>query len=108
MFGDKVSVLNSRLSQGERYDQFKRAKNGEIQVMVGPRSALFTPFSDLGLIVIDEEHEPTYKSENTSEGIMPETAIGEGKTWNMPVWSWDQPLRHWKPTVMPVTENIFW
>ena len=65
MFGDKVSVLNSRLSQGERYDQFKRAKRGEIQVMVGPRSALFTPFSDLGLIVIDEEHEPTYKSENT-------------------------------------------
>ena len=52
MFGDKVSVLNSRLSQGERYDQFKRAKRGEIQVMVGPRSALFTPFSDLGLIVI--------------------------------------------------------
>ena len=41
MFGDKVSVLNSRLSQGERYDQFKRAKRGEIQVMVGPRSALF-------------------------------------------------------------------
>ena len=44
-FGDKVSVLNSRLSQGERYDQFKRAKRGEIQIMVGPRSALFTPFS---------------------------------------------------------------
>ena len=42
-FGDKVSVLNSRLSQGERYDQFKRAKRGEIQVMVGPRSALLTP-----------------------------------------------------------------
>ena len=60
-FGDKVSVLNSRLSQGERYDQFKRAKRGEIQIMVGPRSALFTPFSRLGLIIIDEEHEQTYK-----------------------------------------------
>ena len=69
MFGDKVSVLNSRLSQGERYDQFKRAKRGEIQGMVGPRSALFTPFSDLGLIVIDEEHEPTYKSENTPRSV---------------------------------------
>lgn len=75
MFGDKVSVLNSRLSQGERYDQFKRAKRGEIQLMVGPRSALFTPFSDLGLIVIDEEHEPTYKSENTPRYHARETAI---------------------------------
>ncbi len=75
MFGDKVSVLNSRLSQGERYDQFKRAKRGEVQVMVGPRSALFTPFSRLGLIVIDEEHEPTYKSENTPRYHARETAI---------------------------------
>ena len=46
--GNKVSVLNSRLSQGERYDQFCRAKQGEIQIMVGPRSALFTPFGKLG------------------------------------------------------------
>ena len=75
VFGDKVSVLNSRLSQGERYDQFKRAKRGEVQVMVGPRSALFTPFSNLGLIVIDEEHEPTYKSENTPRYHARETAI---------------------------------
>ena len=61
-FGEKVSVLNSRLSLGERYDQFRRAKQGEIQIMVGRRSALFTPFSRLGLIIIDEEHEQTYKS----------------------------------------------
>ena len=74
-FGDKVSIMNSRLSQGERYDQFKRAKRGEIQVMVGPRSALFTPFSRLGLIVIDEEHEPTYKSENSPRYHARETAI---------------------------------
>ena len=74
-FGDKVSIINSRLSQGERYDQFKRAKRGEIQVMVGPRSALFTPFSRLVLIVIDEEHEPTYKSENSPRYHARETAI---------------------------------
>lgn len=74
-FGDKVSVLNSRLSQGERYDQFKRAKRGGIQVMVGPRSALFTPFPNLGLIVIDEEHEPTYKSENSPRYHARETAV---------------------------------
>lgn len=74
-FGDKVSVLNSRLSQGERYDQFRRASRGEIQVMVGPRSALFTPFSNLGLIIIDEEHEQTYKSENTPRYHARETAV---------------------------------
>ena len=62
-FGERVSILNSRMSAGERYDQFVRAKKGEIQVMVGPRSALFTPFTHLGLIIIDEEHETSYKSE---------------------------------------------
>ncbi len=63
-FGERVSVVNSSLSYGERYDQFERAKRGELDVMIGPRSALFTPFSDLGLIVIDEEHENSYKSES--------------------------------------------
>ena len=62
-FGDRVSTLHSKLSEGERYDQFERAKKGEIDVMIGPRSALFTPFSNLGLIVIDEEHESSYKSD---------------------------------------------
>lgn len=63
-FGDVVAIMNSRLSKGERYDQFERAKKGLIQIMIGPRSALFTPFPNLGLIVIDEEHESAYKSEN--------------------------------------------
>ena len=74
-FGEKVSVINSRQSQGERYDQFKRARKGEVQVMVGPRSALFTPFSRLGLIVLDEEHEPSYKSENSPRYHARETAV---------------------------------
>ncbi|MCD7842617.1 MAG: primosomal protein N' [Lachnospiraceae bacterium] len=64
-FGDRISILHSRLSQAERYDQFERAKAGDIDVMIGPRSALFTPFERLGLIIIDEEHEPSYKSETT-------------------------------------------
>lgn len=64
-FGDRVSILNSRMSQGERYDQSLRAKNKEIDLVIGPRSALFTPFPDLGLIIIDEEHETSYKSETT-------------------------------------------
>lgn len=62
-FGDRVSIMNSRLSGGERYDQFERAKAGDIDIMIGPRSALFTPFAALGLIIIDEEHETSYKSE---------------------------------------------
>ncbi|MDY2628567.1 MAG: primosomal protein N' [Lachnospiraceae bacterium] len=64
-FGDRVSFINSRLSAGERYDQFLRAKRGELDVMIGPRSAVFTPFPDLGLIIMDEEHESAYKSEIT-------------------------------------------
>ncbi len=62
-FGDKVSIMHSRLSAGERFDQFERARKGEVSIMIGPRSALFTPFSNLGIIIIDEEHEGTYKSE---------------------------------------------
>ena len=73
-FGERVSVLHSRMSKGERYDQYERAKAGEIDVMIGPRSALFTPFPDLRLIVIDEEHENSYKSENPPKYHAVETA----------------------------------
>lgn len=65
-FGDKVSVTHSRLNDGERYDQWKRARLGEVSVMIGPRSAIFTPFENLGVIIIDEEHESTYKSDQLS------------------------------------------
>ena len=81
-FGDKVSVLNSRMSPGERYDQFRRARQGGIQIMVGPRSALFTPFSRLGLIIVDEEHEPTYKSENSPRYHAREVAVRRGEMEN--------------------------
>ncbi|MDD6207219.1 MAG: primosomal protein N' [Clostridiales bacterium] len=74
-FGNKVSFLHSRLSQGERYDQYIRAKQGEISVMIGPRSALFTPFSRLGLIIVDEEQENSYKSESVPRYHAREAAI---------------------------------
>ena len=74
-FGDRVSIMNSRLSQGERYDQYLRAKNGDIDIMIGPRSALFAPFERLGLIIIDEEHESSYKSETIPKYHARETAI---------------------------------
>ena len=74
-FGNRVSIMNSRLSQGERYDQYLRAKNGDIDIMIGPRSALFAPFERLGLIIIDEEHETSYKSETIPRYHARETAI---------------------------------
>jgi primosomal protein N' (replication factor Y) len=61
-FGDNVAILHSSLSQSERFDQWKRIKSGEYKIVVGARSAIFAPFQNLGLIVIDEEHENTYKS----------------------------------------------
>ncbi len=73
-FGDRVSVMNSTLSQGEKYDQCERARRGEIDIIIGPRSALFVPFPDLGMIIIDEEHEPSYKSESMPRYHARETA----------------------------------
>ena len=64
-FENKISVMHSRLSAGERWDQYERAKKGETKVMIGARSALFTDFPDLGLIIMDEEQEGAYKSETT-------------------------------------------
>ncbi len=78
-FGDRVSIMHSRLSAGERYDQMTRAKEGNIDVMIGPRSALFTPFPNLGLVVIDEEHENTYKSEQVPRFHARETAIARAE-----------------------------
>lgn len=74
MFGERVSVMHSRMSAGERFDQMQRAAAGELDVMIGPRSALFTPFPNLGLIVIDEEHESSYKSEQVPRYHARETA----------------------------------
>jgi primosomal protein N' (replication factor Y) len=61
--GDRFAVLHSALSAGERYDEWRRLRSGEATVCVGPRSAVFAPVRDLGLIVIDEEHDPSYKQE---------------------------------------------
>lgn len=74
-FGDCVSIVNSKLSAGEKYDQFERAKRGDIKVMIGPRSALFIPFQNLGLIIIDEEHEGAYKSDQVPKYHARETAL---------------------------------
>ena len=63
-FGDKVAVLHSSLRAGERYDEWKRIRRGEAPVVIGTRSAVFAPLSNLGLVILDEEQEASYKSEN--------------------------------------------
>ena len=64
-FGREIAVLHSSLRAGERYDEWKRVRGGQARVVVGTRSAVFAPLHDLGLIILDEEQEPSYKSENT-------------------------------------------
>lgn len=63
-FPGKTAIVHSRLSEGERYDTWRRAREGLIQVVVGVRSALFTPLLDVGLVILDEEHDPSYKQED--------------------------------------------
>lgn len=65
IFGERIGILNSRLSNGEKYEYMKRAREGKIDIVIGPRSALFTPFENLGCIIIDEEHESSYKSDKS-------------------------------------------
>lgn len=78
-FGERVTILNSRMSKGERYDQFERIRKGEVDIVIGPRSALFAPFAKLGLIVVDEEHESSYKSDNIPKYHARETALQRAK-----------------------------
>ncbi|MDE7424203.1 MAG: primosomal protein N' [Lachnospiraceae bacterium] len=84
-FGERVSVLHSKLSDGERFDQYERAKAGELDIMIGPRLALFTPFPELGLILLDEEHEPSYKSEAPPKYHAREVALQRAKMCNASV-----------------------
>ena len=73
-FGREVAVFHSKLSDGERYDEWHRVKEGKVKVVIGARSALFLPLQNLGLIIIDEEHENTYKSEQNPKYVTKEVA----------------------------------
>lgn len=84
-FGDRVGIINSTLSAGEKYDVFSKAESGEIDIVIGPRSALFVPFPALGVIVIDEEHESTYKSETVPKYHARETAVALAKMYGASV-----------------------
>ena len=77
-FGQTVAVLHSSLSTGERYDQWKRVRSGDARLVVGTRSAIFAPGEDFGLIILDEEQEHSYKSENSPRYSAKEVAIWRG------------------------------
>lgn len=81
-FGDRLSVLHSRLSEGERFDEWNKINSGEVQIVVGARSALFAPFANLGLIVVDEEHESTYKQSEAPRYHARDVAVMRGKMEN--------------------------
>ncbi len=74
-FGQRIAILHSRLSQGERYDQFVQILEGGVDIVIGPRTALFAPFSRLGLIIVDEEQEDSYLNENTPRYDAREVAL---------------------------------
>lgn len=84
-FGDNVAVLHSGLSLGEKYDEWRKIQRKEVQVVVGARSAIFAPFENIGIIIIDEEHETSYKQEDTPRYHAREVAIWRGKRHQCPV-----------------------
>ena len=77
-FGPRVAVLHSALSEGERFDEWHRIRNGEAQVVVGPRSAVFAPVRNLGVIIVDEEHEPSYKQDESPRYHARDVAVMRG------------------------------
>lgn len=84
-FGSLVAVLHSGLSAGEKYDEWRKIKRGEVKVVVGARSAVFAPFTNLGLIILDEEHEGTYKQDDTPRYHARDVAIWRSEYHHCPV-----------------------
>ena len=81
-FGNRIAILHSGLSLGERYDEWTRIKNGDADIVIGARSALFAPLDNIGVIIIDEEHSDTYKSEMNPKYHARETALYRAKLHN--------------------------
>lgn len=84
-FGDDVAIFHSNLSEGEKYDEYKKIQNGEVHIVVGTRSAIFTPINNLGLIIIDEEHSSNYKQDNNPRYHALDMAKWRSKYHNCPL-----------------------
>lgn len=84
-FGTQTAVLHSGLSDGERYDEWRRIERGDVKIVVGARSAVFAPLSHIGLIIVDEEHETTYKQTDNPRYNARDVALWRGKYYQIPV-----------------------
>lgn len=84
-FGEAVAVLHSGLSQGEKYDEWRRIERGEAHVVVGARSAIFAPLENIGVIIVDEEHEASYKQDEAPRYHARDLAIWRGHYHGCPV-----------------------
>lgn len=84
-FGKVVAILHSALSDGEKYDEWRKIEKKEVSIVIGARSAIFAPFTNLGIIIIDEEHSTTYKQENVPRYNAIDVALKRGKTHDCPV-----------------------
>lgn len=84
-FGSDIAILHSRLSQGEKYDEWRKIENGEVHIVIGARSAVFAPLPNLGIIIIDEEHSATYKQENTPKYHAIDMALMRAQSKKIPI-----------------------
>lgn len=84
-FGKVVAILHSGLSDGEKYDEWRKIERNEVSIVIGARSAIFAPFTNLGIIIIDEEHSGTYKQENNPRYNAIDIALKRAKTYNIPI-----------------------
>ena len=84
-FGSQIAILHSNLSMGEKYDEWRKIEKKEVSVVIGARSAIFAPFTNLGIIIIDEEHSSTYKQENNPKYNTVDIAIYRAKKYNIPL-----------------------
>lgn len=84
-FGSLIAILHSRLSDGEKYDEWRKIERKEVSIVIGARSAIFAPFTNLGVIIIDEEHSSTYKQENNPRYHAIDIALNRAKRYNIPL-----------------------
>ena len=85
VFGNKIAALHSALSDGEKYDEWRRIVRGEVSIVIGARSAVFAPLTNIGIIIIDEEHSDSYKQDNNPRYNAKDIAIERAKNYNCPV-----------------------
>lgn len=78
-FGSKIAIFHSRLNDGEKYDEYRKILNGDVSIVIGARSAIFAPFKNIGVIIIDEEHSSTYKQDNNPKYNAIDIALYRGK-----------------------------